>query len=73
MDLIKRVKASHRFEVGDKVEFTLGRNTTYETDVVGTIYAVIPYGFAAFYVIEYHAVVDHTLHMEYSSLVREVP
>lgn len=72
MNFIEKLSASHKYDVGDCVAFTLNRNTSYECEMTGKIIQVIPYGFAAFYVIEYYAVIDYTLHMEYSTLVRGV-
>lgn len=70
MSLIQHVKDSHKFEEGDKVLFKLGRDTPYENEIPGVIIKVIPYGIAAYYVIEYNGVVDHALHMDHSLFVR---
>lgn len=72
MNFIDKLSSSHKYAVGDKVAFTLNRNTSYECEMTGEITHVIPYGFAAFYIIEYFAAIDYTLHMEYSTLVRDI-
>lgn len=72
MNFIDKLSSSHKYKVGDVVGFTLNKHTHYECEMTGKITHVIPYGFAAFYVIEYFAVIDYTLHMEYSTLVRPV-
>lgn len=60
---------SNLLKVGTRVHFKLNKDTQFECDMHGDILQVVPYGFSAYYVIEYYAVIDFALTMVHHNLL----